>query len=175
MWRSSGNKPLSLWTVLLCTVLLSGCCLKPGRPTPAPEGVSVSDIISADLSDTKTVRDKIYLQYQQWKGTRYKMGGLSRTGVDCSGFVYLTYRQQLGIELPRTTRQQAKVGAEIPANELRSGDLVFFKTGFRSRHVGIYLGNDQFVHASTKQGVMLSRLDDVYWQKTYWHARRVTF
>lgn len=119
------------------------------------------------------LKQTLYAQYNQWKGVKYKAGGLSKAGVDCSGFVYLTYEERLGIKLPRSTDEQVSVGAEIQQNDLLAGDLVFFRTGRNVRHVGIYLEDGKFVHASTEKGVMLSNLADPYWTRTYWKSVRV--
>ena len=102
------------------------------------------------------------------------MGGLSKKGVDCSGLVYLTYRENLGIEIPRSTALQSKTGKEVKRSELRAGDLVFFKTSYKVRHVGIYIEDGKFFHASTSKGVMISNLNDYYWKDKYWHSRRMT-
>lgn len=127
------------------------------------------------VSNKETVTDRLYSQYDKWKGVRYKMGGLSKNGVDCSGFVYLTYLELFDKKLPRSTRLQSQIGKKIKADKRRSGDLVFFKTGWTVRHVGIYLENNSFMHASKKQGVMISRLDDPYWKSKYWKTKRVDF
>jgi cell wall-associated NlpC family hydrolase len=87
--------------------------------------------------------------------------------------VYITYLEKLEIELPRTTELQSRVGNEIQRSELRAGDLVFFKTSPKVRHVGMYIEEDTFLHASTKKGVKISRLSNYYWRKKYWHSRRV--
>ena len=75
-----------------------------------------------------------------------------------------------GIELPRSTAEQRYLGRKIGKHELRKGDLVFFR---RNSHVGVYLGNNQFMHASTSQGVTISSLDEDYWAKTYTQSRRI--
>lgn len=95
--------------------------------------------------------------------------------MDCSGFVLMTMRDQFSLQLPRETRQQAKLGTEIDKDDLLHGDLVFFKTGSGESglHVGIYDTNGQFIHASTSRGVMRSSLDNVYWRKNFWQARRI--
>jgi len=117
----------------------------------------------------------LYSQYDKWKGVRYEMGGLSKNGIDCSGFVYLTYLELFGKKLPRSTRLQSRVGKKIQTDKRCSGDLVFFKTGWKKLHVGIYLENHSFLHASKKKGVMISRLDDPYWKSKYWKTKRVDF
>jgi len=129
------------------------------------------------LEKTQTQERKnitlLYSYFQHWQGTPYRMGGLSKNGVDCSGFVYLTYRSIAGINLPRTTRQQMKLGNEVSPQHLKAGDLLFFKTGWYTRHVGIYLQNGQFMHASTSQGVTLSGLSEKYWREAFYLAKRI--
>ncbi|AGH74292.1 outer membrane lipoprotein [Edwardsiella piscicida C07-087] len=119
------------------------------------------------------VKSKIMDQYASWKGVRYRLGGDSKRGIDCSAFVQRTFREQFGLELPRSTSQQEGTGHAIKRSKLRIGDLVLFRAGSTGRHVGIYLGNDQFVHASTSSGVTISNLNDTYWNKRYREARRV--
>lgn len=116
---------------------------------------------------------KLMVHYDHWQGTPYAFGGQSKRGVDCSGFIQLTYQAVFGQSLPRSTKLQAKTGSANPFSELRVGDLVFFKPKLKVRHVGIYMGNGQFMHASTSRGVTLSRLDNPYWQNAYWMSRRV--
>jgi len=118
------------------------------------------------------VKEKLYRQYHSWRGVKYREGGLSKKGVDCSGFVYLTYQQQFNKVLPRTTELLSTIGEPVNQDELRAGDLVFFKTGWKLRHVGIYLGNDEFVHASSSRGVRISNLKSPWWEDAYWMARR---
>ena len=119
------------------------------------------------------VKSKIMDQYADWKGVRYRLGGETKRGIDCSAFVQRTFREQFGMDLPRSTYEQEDMGKKILRTKLRPGDLVLFRAGSTGRHVGIYLGNDQFVHASTSNGVMISKLSDNYWNKRYREARRV--
>ncbi|BEH71921.1 hypothetical protein GBS0709_10380 [Edwardsiella tarda] len=119
------------------------------------------------------IKSKIMDQYASWKGVRYRLGGDSKRGIDCSAFVQRTFREQFGLELPRSTSQQEGTGRAIKRSKLRIGDLVLFRAGSTGRHVGIYLGNDQFVHASTSSGVTISNLNETYWKKRYREARRV--
>ena len=108
-----------------------------------------------------------------WSGTPHVLGGTTRRGVDCSALVQRIYADFLGIDLPRTTEAQVREGTPISPRELVSGDLVFFRPTPKSRHVGIYMGDGTFLHASSSQGVTTSRLAEAYWQQTYWTARRV--
>ena len=120
-----------------------------------------------------SVKEKLLSQYNEWKGTRYREGGLSKRGVDCSGFVQITFRSKLGVDVPRLTEQQVKVGQSVARSNLRPGDLIFFKTGFFSRHVGIYVGGTRFLHASSAKGVTISSLKEEYWADSYWLAKRI--
>ncbi len=127
------------------------------------------------LGEAGEVRAQLNAQLSQWQGTPYRYGGLDRYGIDCSGFVYLTFRDRFGLNLPRSTEEQAEVGSPVSRNELLPGDLVFFRTGSGENglHVGIYDSRDQFIHASTSRGVMRSSLNNVYWKRAYWQARRL--
>ncbi|MBX9445134.1 bifunctional murein DD-endopeptidase/murein LD-carboxypeptidase [Dickeya chrysanthemi] len=119
------------------------------------------------------VKSRLLEQYASWKGVRYRLGGDSRKGIDCSGFVQRTFREQFGMDLPRSSYEQKDIGVQIQRNKLRPGDLVVFHAGSTGRHMGIYLGNQQFVHASTSIGVTISSMDDNYWKPRYREARRV--
>jgi len=150
--------------------LLAGCMkvlpgYGPGRsPSPGRDRA---------MASAESVRSALYDQLDAWRGVRYRLGGLSTSGVDCSGFVYLTFRRRFGIDLPRTTRRQAGSGRYVSRRHLQPGDLVFFKTGIFTRHVGIYIESGRFLHVSTKRGVMVSNLEDSYWRKRYWKAVRI--
>ena len=149
--------------ILLLTLVLAGCS---SHHAPPPNG---------RLSDSITVIAQLNEQLSRWRGTPYRYGGLSRGGVDCSGFVYLTFRDKFDMQLPRSTIDQTDLGTRISKDELLPGDLVFFKTGSGENglHVGIYDTDNNFIHASTSQGVIRSSLDNVYWRKVFWQARRI--
>jgi cell wall-associated NlpC family hydrolase len=170
--------------LIFTLIYLSGCTsLKPITPVTAPitadarvaeQPLIEPEIIPEEKPLAEKLLEKLLAQYQEWKGTRYRMGGLSKTGVDCSGFVLLAFRHQFGIELPRSTREQNTLGQDIKRDQLIIGDLVFFRTG-RNNHVGIYLGEEQFLHASTRAGVKISKLSEPYWKRNYWKAKRLDF
>ncbi|BDH46173.1 endopeptidase [Salmonella enterica subsp. enterica serovar Choleraesuis] len=151
------------WLMALFALFLAGCS---HHQAPPP---------NARLSDPIAVIAGLNEQLASWHGTPYRYGGMSRRGVDCSGFVSLTFRDRFALQLPRDTRHQAKIGTEIDKDELLPGDLVFFKTGEGDSglHVGIYDTDNNFIHASTSRGVMRSSLDNVYWSKKFWQARRI--
>jgi cell wall-associated NlpC family hydrolase len=109
-----------------------------------------------------------------WMGTPYEMGGESKGGIDCSAFSREIFRTSGGMELPRTTEQQVKLGAPVSKEEIQFGDLVFFNTtGNNPSHVGIYIGDDMFAHASVSFGVTLSSMYSSYYKKRFTEARRV--
>lgn len=111
--------------------------------------------------------------YKTWINTPYKLGGLNKSGIDCSGFVHVTYRDVFNRKLPRSTKLLAKTGKAITQKNLKFGDLVFFRTGRSQRHVGIYINNGEFIHASSSRGVMQSSLRSNYWSQHYWKAKRI--
>lgn len=110
-------------------------------------------------------------------GSPYRLGGTSpETGLDCSGFVGHVFRQTAGVVLPRDSRAISEVARPLAKAELQPGDLVFFNTLNRAfSHVGIYVGDDRFVHAASSRtgSVMLSNLNDRYWRERFDGARRV--
>jgi cell wall-associated NlpC family hydrolase len=106
-------------------------------------------------------------------GAPYRLGGSSVKGLDCSSFVQKIYRI-FDVKLPRVASQQSKVGVRIDRNELAEGDLVFFRTNRSFGHVGIYIGNNEFVHASSKKrGVRIDSMDTPYYQKRFQRAVRI--
>lgn len=110
----------------------------------------------------------------KWWGTKYCMGGSTENCIDCSAFTQIIMRNIYQQTLPRTSQEQYMVCERIELEELREGDLVFFNTGGSDiSHVGVYLLNNKFVHASTSGGVMISDLTEKYWQAKYRGAGRV--
>jgi peptidoglycan endopeptidase LytE len=106
-------------------------------------------------------------------GAPYRLGGFSAQGIDCSGLVKKIY-QLFDIELPRTANEQARVGMRVARSDLSEGDLLFFNTRRRGGHVGIYIGNNEFVHAaSRKRGVRVDNLDTPYFNKRFIRAVRL--
>jgi cell wall-associated NlpC family hydrolase len=165
----------------LCAVLVAGALTgapavaqlaqepSASAPVPAPQAQTEAPAEASGVQ--KLISDALGLV-----GIRYRRGGKdAETGFDCSGFVGYLFRERLGLDLPRTSRDISRAGEPVEKSELEPGDLVFFNTMRRAfSHVGIYLGNNQFVH-SPRSGysVRVEDMGDRYWAKRYNGARRV--
>jgi len=127
------------------------------------------------VSQKKTVKlqNDLLKSYSHWKGTKYELGGDSPSGMDCSALTRRVYREVYGYELPRQTVQQIKVGAHIPRENLKPGDIVFFKPEDTNNHTAVYLGDSLFINASSSKGVVISTLENTYWNKYFKYGVRV--
>ena len=115
-------------------------------------------------TEVEQVQDNFLLKFiDEWYGTRYRYGGTTKSGIDCSAFVQAIYLSAFGMTLPRTARDQYRGCRIVSATEVKTGDLVFFNTTGGISHVGIYLQNNKFIHASTSFGVTISDLFDPYY------------
>lgn len=153
---------------LLSALLTSACVTRQVTPRPIVEELSAAH--------KKILFEDIPVYAQSLVGTPYKYGGNSPDkGFDCSGFVGDVFRHTAGINMPRSTIEISRVGHAIKTDNLRSGDLVFFNTlKQKFSHVGIYLGDDRFIHAPSKGGkVRIENMGDDYWKKNYDGARRI--
>ena len=111
---------------------------------------------------------------REWEGVPYKYGGTTKQGVDCSGFVGVLYNEVYRTQVPRTTGELSAQSKTIPKHGLKEGDLVFFDiNGKKTSHVGVYMNAGKFVHASTSKGVIVSDLENPYYQKTFSKAGRL--
>lgn len=153
---------LKLTNVLLLVVILTGC---GGTRKVDSRAYRASQIV-------ETARG--------FKGTQYRFGGMSRSGIDCSGLIFLAFKQN-GIDLPRVSKEQSKTGKKIPLDEVKPGDLIFFSRVKGSRkvtHVGMITDRVDrktilFIHASSSRGVVESNLMTKYYRGIYLYARRV--
>ena len=146
-------------TAAFLEACIAGRISREGRILQADENVTCNNIVSAA---------------KPWLGVPYKYGGTDYTGVDCSGFVQQIYMQVFDISLPRTTEEMYSRGAFVRSGWLSCADLLFFKDirGGGVDHVGIYIGNNKFVHASSSQGVVISDLTSEYYSSHFISARR---
>lgn len=146
-----------------------------GASTGTP--VSVSALKNSNnyiAGNTSSKADKIVATAKKYIGVPYVWGGESPSGFDCSGFVQYVFKVH-GISLNRTTETQYKHGSYVSKSNLKPGDLVFFQNTYRAgiSHVGIYVGNGQFIHASSSKGVTISNLSSSYYTSHYYGARRI--
>ncbi len=127
---------------------------------------------------TSNQMDKVIHKALSFKGTRYKYGGTTKSGMDCSGLMFASFKSA-NVVLPRTSLAQATKGNRVARTKIQKGDLVFFKTngGRRINHVGLVVSKDsrnvKFVHASSSRGVMISSLREGYWSSAFVQARRL--
>lgn len=152
------RRPL-LGSIFLALIVIAGCGSTPVKP--------------AYHSPHDAVESKLRQAAEQWRHTPHRLGGLDRRGIDCSGLVKILYDDLFQIDLPRTTRLQVRKGSAVASGQWTAGDLLFFKPKNKGRHVGIYLADREFLHATKRRGVIVSSLSEPYWRESYWKARRI--
>ena len=162
-----------LFLIAFLNLILAGCASQSLRP---PEADTEPAAATAPVVNATDRASSVALQALAHLGTPYRAGGLSpRTGFDCSGLVAYVYRQGAGLALPRNTSDLSRLGEPVERAALRAGDLVFYNTQRREySHVGIYLGEDRFIHAPASGGEV--RVEDLragYWMRRYDGARRI--
>lgn len=156
---------------------------KTGETVPADSGAAGPNEAGPDATRPSAaepvkvlrpseVRQQIVEAAQDWFGVPYQWGGESKNGIDCSGFVQRVYREAFSYRLPRVTETQVQTGRKVPRSKVRAGDLVFFRPENEWNHVGVYLGNGTFAHASSSDGVTKDQFGAPYWSRYYWTARR---
>lgn len=123
--------------------------------------IKYSILLNTEVEEVHNAR--MYEYIDEWYGTRYCMGGTTKSCVDCSAFVQQFFTSQYGIDLPRTAREQYQAVKKISRTDLKEGDLLFFNTTGGVSHVGVYLQNNKFVHASSSGGVTISDMFEPYW------------
>lgn len=121
-----------------------------------------------------TANTKLYQFVYDWIGTPYRLGGKTKKGIDCSKFAYELYEKVFNTSIGYNSRNIYTQVNPVLKKDLKPGDLVFFKIRSRSiTHVGVYIGDHKFAHASTSRGVMISNLDEAYWQRYYFNGGRM--
>lgn len=163
---------------LLLSLLITGCTSAPvyrgtgincRGPMPSTCGVASPDgeVITVPPNPSNSNEHRMQSEIDSWMGTPYVYGGISKSGVDCSGFTQAVYRS-IGIEIPRRASSQSVAAETVSRSNLKYGDLVFFNTsGSGISHCGIYLGNGQFVHASSSRGVVRDILSHPYYSSRF--------
>src|SRR5436190_13551935 len=122
-------------------------------------------LLSTPAEEVKNI--KMFEFIDDWYGTPYRLGGTTKKGIDCSAFSQFLFASVYGLSIPRTAREQYNLTNHISRTELKEGDLIFFNTRGGISHVGVYLQNNKFVHASTSGGVMISDIFDEYWVRKF--------
>jgi len=174
-------KKFFIGIALVCSVLATQAQTTKTSPAPADDKNSdeqeslakdyLSQIMGVALSATSNM--KLFHFVYDWIGTPYHFGGSSKKGIDCSGFTKQLYSQVFNMDLERNSRDIFSMVTPVKKEDLQEGDLVFFKIHSRRiSHVGIYLGNNRFAHASSR-GVAISSLDDAYYSRYFYRGGRM--
>ena len=163
----------------VCGALSLGSCSSSkhtAKPTTTQRPSKPATVKDIDIASMSKVEKSLVKEATAWLGTPYKYGGNTRSGVDCSGFVYHVFRNSLDINLPRNSGKQHDYCRKISKKDLSTGDLVFFATTRGSKkvsHVGLYVGDGKMIHASTSRGVVCQNLSDDYYTRTFVGAGRI--
>jgi cell wall-associated NlpC family hydrolase len=163
-----------LVTVLFLTVFAAGCATSGAVPRPFP-GAPAGEPSPLEPDATRLDTAAIVETALSFRGVPYRTGGSDPAGFDCSGLVQYVFAQH-GTALPRETREQFQLGADVRLPAIEAGDLIFFRTGANGpSHVGIAIGGDEFVHAPSTRGVVrVERFSAPYWASRIVGVRRVT-
>lgn len=155
--------------ILAFSSLLMGGCASNQQLQPGRAALHYSPVESAPGS---VKAEKLWQVFERYEGTPYHYGGTTARGFDCSGFITTAYRESLGQTLPRTTSQMLSYGDVVHPEDVKPGDIVFFRIAGKDQHAGIYMGDNRFIHASTSSGVIMSNLNGYYWKDRFSGARR---
>jgi len=188
-------KRLAPLVPLALSLVLAACANHSSQSPAAIAGSHQSSVEQQSLADAETAKaladlsddqpyqlpqlaDSLLTHGLALIGTRYRFGGSSvKSGFDCSGFIGYLFKEELGMQLPRSTREMINIDAPLVERaELEPGDLLFFSTNGRGRvsHAGIYMGDNQFIHSSSSRsgGVRVDSLEDRYWNRSFIEAKR---
>jgi murein DD-endopeptidase / murein LD-carboxypeptidase len=173
-------KKIIIVTALFFSVLAAQAqtASAPAQPADKPQDDQeslakdyLSQIMGVALSATSNM--KLFHFVYDWIGTPYRFGGGSRKGIDCSAFTKELYSEVFNLDIRRNSRDIFSMVSPVKRDELKEGDLVFFKIHSRRiSHIGVYLGNNRFAHASSK-GVAISSLDDAYYSRYFYRGGRL--
>lgn len=164
---------------LIIIILLSFSSCKSSKLTKKSNPITNVSKTSSTVSSKTDIAQNIINNATGFNGTKYKYGGSTTKGMDCSGLIFIAFKKE-NIALPRVSRDMAKQGYPITLQNAEKGDLLFFKTSKNSKeinHVGLIVysksGTIEFIHATTSKGVITSSLSEPYWKLAFIEARRV--
>ncbi|MDR1950109.1 MAG: C40 family peptidase, partial [Spirochaetaceae bacterium] len=160
----------SLWDRLSVPFCAFIVFFLPVFSQPLFAAVPLGETLSAERISVQDARLKLINAAERYQGIPYRYGGRDRKGLDCSGLIYLSFRDALGVSVPMTSEKLYNWVEKIPSDAVQMGDLIFFKTSDTVSHVGIYMGDGKFIHAASdgpKTGVIYSTLNEDYWLSTY--------
>lgn len=163
-------RPLLFLRNIICVACCAGIALSTSRAS-ATQNQDISSFPSVDFSEQQ-FEDEV----KKYLGIPYRSGGTTKKGMDCSGFTRIVYDQLLGLELPKNSTSQFRFAEmeKVNSGDLQTGDLIFFGNSKKKRvnHVGVYLSDGQFIHASSSQGITVSSLENRYWKKRFVGSKR---
>lgn len=154
--------------VVFTSLVMGGCASTQSLQT----GTAAHQYSPVEAAPGSTKAEKLWQAFERYQGTPYQYGGATSRGFDCSGFITTAYREGLGQQLPRTTSQMLRYGDVVQPENVKPGDIVFFRIAGKDQHAGIYMGDNRFIHASTSSGVTMSELNGYYWKDRFSGARR---
>lgn len=159
-----------VFVVLLAALLPLTGCRSSKQPARGKDKTSFIGGLSFNPASLEGEEKRLVEEALTWLGTPYRYGGSDYSGTDCSGLTMKVYMNALGLSIPRSSAQQQKFCKSIKKGSLSTGDLLFFATGRdkgKVSHVGMYLGNGQFIHASASRGVIISHIEERYYTSNY--------
>jgi len=166
------SRTLSIASTVLVLLTLSACTPYPRYKPYSPTTPQIEPLTDQLLNSNSYIRFGLILQ--KYLGKPYKGTSKYVPGLDCSAFTQRVFREFNKTELPRKAAAQHNVGKTVPRHRVSFGDLVFFETERnRISHVGIYIGYNEFIHASSSRGVIISGMNEEYWSRRYVGARRI--
>jgi murein DD-endopeptidase / murein LD-carboxypeptidase len=183
--KTTSHKKLSRILSLIFSFMLVGLFAhhtdakqKSSKRSPASSPRPQKTQTLSQAPEEKLQEEKIQEEMEKYLGVRYKRGGISTKGFDCSGFVKQIYSEVFDVDLPHQSSEQNQCSllAKAPPEELKTGDLVFFSTGRNRKginHVGIYLSDGKFIHSARTKGVVISSLEDTHWKTRLVSSKRL--
>lgn len=160
--------------IILCLIFLTACSSATKQETPNKK-FEYYNLNKEKKKVSKPTNEKQLITnfYKKWEGTPYLWGGTNKSGIDCSALMQVLFEEVYNLSIPRTTGEQMEEGRNCGYLNRQLGDLIFFKTGPSTFHVGIYLENDNFINSSSSNGVSIANLNDPYWENKYLKIRRI--